>query len=245
MHFNSEFYNVKSLKEGKSSLNKIEIEEMGDVIGKKLLHLQCHFGMDTISWSKQGATATGLDFSENAIELARNLAKDTNEDVSFVCCNVYDAEEHLTEKFDIIYTSYGAIGWLPDLKKWADVIFGLMKKGGKFYMVDFHPVVWIFDNNFEYFKYSYFNNGEPILEENNSYAVKDDSLYGTEYGWNHSISEIIGSLVSSGLSLSFFNEHSYSPYNCFNKMVETQPGKWKIKNLEDKIPMLFSLAANK
>jgi len=219
------------------------MDELGAVKGKTLLHLQCHFGMDTISWSRLGAIATGLDFSESAIGLARKLAKEINEDVRFVCCNVYDATEHLNEKFDVIYTSYGTIGWLPDLKKWADVISDLLKPGGVFYMVDFHPVVWIFDQNFEYVKYSYFNNGEPIVEESASYAVKDDSLCGKEYGWNHSVGEIIAALSGGGLRLSFFNEHSYSPYNCFNNMVESEPGKWKVKGLEDKIPMLFSLAA--
>jgi SAM-dependent methyltransferase len=245
VHFNSDFYNVKSFKEGKSSLNKIEIDEMGDVQGKTLLHLQCHFGMDTISWAKRGAITTGLDFSENAIGLARKLADELKEDVRFVCCNVYDAKQHLNEKYDIIYTSYGTIGWLPDLKKWAQVIAELLKPDGMFYMVDFHPIIWMFDNNFEFLKYSYFNSGEPIIEENNSYAVKDESIYGKEYGWNHSISEILSALLDSGLSLSFFNEHSYSPYNSFSNMVETAPGQWKIKHLQDKIPMLFSLAAKK
>jgi SAM-dependent methyltransferase len=244
VHFYSDFYNVKDFKEGKSSLNKIEIDELGDVIGKTLLHLQCHFGMDTISWSRNGAIATGLDFSESAINIARDLARELNQDVRFICCNVYDAKVHLNEKFDIIYTSYGTIGWLPDLQKWADVISGLLKPGGRFYIVDFHPMVWMFDEKFDYFKYSYFNNGHPIIEENSgTYAVKDASLQDKEYGWNHSISEIIGSLLSSGLKLLFFNEHSYSPYNCFSNMIETEKGKWKIRNLEDKIPALFSLAA--
>ena len=245
VHFNSEFYNVSAFKEGKSSLNNIEIEEMGDVVGKTLLHLQCHFGMDTISWAKLGAVATGLDFSETAIHLARLLANQLGEKVNFVCCNVYDAQQHLDEKFDIIYTSYGTIGWLPDLKKWANVIYDLLKPGGRFYIVDFHPIIWMFDQNFEHFKYSYFNSGEPIIEESGSYAVKDPSLQNKEYGWNHGLGEIIGALINSGLQLLLFNEHSYSPYNCFNNLVETEPGKWKVRSLEDKIPMLYSLAASK
>jgi SAM-dependent methyltransferase len=245
VHVNSDFYNVRDFKAGKSSLNKIETDELGSVTGKKLLHLQCHFGMDTISWAKQGAIATGLDFSEDAVDIARKLAKEMNQNVRFVCCNVYDAKEHLNEKFDIIYTSYGTIGWLPDLQKWADVIAELLQPGGKFYIAEFHPIVWMFDENFDYFKFSYFNTG-PIIEENvGSYAVKDDSLQGKEYGWNHSISEIINSLLNTGLQLLFFNEHSYSPYNCFSNMIETEKGQWKIKNLEDKTPMLFSLAAIK
>jgi len=246
VHFNSDFYNVKDFKEGKTSLNNIEVDELGDVRGQKLLHLQCHFGMDTISWARNGAIATGLDFSESAIEIARNLAKELDLDVRFICCNVYDAKQHLNEQFDIIYTSYGTIGWLPDLQKWADVISALLNPGGKFYIVEFHPMIWMFDENFDYFKYSYFNSGQPIIEETpGSYAVKDASLKGVEYGWNHSISEIVGSLLNSGLELLFFNEHAYSPYNCFNNMIETETGKWKIKNLGDKVPMLFSLAAKR
>lgn len=245
-HFNSDFYNVKDFKHGKSSLNQIELDELGPVVGKTLLHLQCHFGMDTISLSRHGAITTGLDFSESAVKIARDLTQELNENIRFVCCNIYDANLHFDEKFDIIYTSYGAIGWLPDLQKWADIIFNLLKSGGKFYIVDFHPIVWMFDKNFDYLEYSYFNTVDPITEENyGTYADKSAAVYGKEYGWNHSISEIIGSLISSGLNLSFFNEHSYSPYNCFNNMVETESNKWKIKNLEDKIPLLFSLMATR
>jgi SAM-dependent methyltransferase len=246
LHINSEFYNVTAFKQGKSSLNSIEIEELGAVAGKSLLHLQCHFGMDTISWARNGAIATGLDFSENAIRIARGLADELKQNVKFVCCNVYEATQYIKKRFDIVFTSYGTIGWLPELQKWARIISELLDGGGKFYMVDFHPMIWMFDENFDYFKYSYFNTGQPIIEENGgSYAVKSEGLPGREYGWNHSISDIINSLTSAGLTLQFLNEHSYSPYNSFNNMIETQPGKWKIRKLEDKIPMLFSLAAVK
>jgi SAM-dependent methyltransferase len=244
VHFNSDFYNIQAFRSGKSSLNKIEIEELGDVSGKTLLHLQCHFGVDTISWARRGAIATGLDFSESAIDVARMLAKEINGNADFVCCNIYDAPQHINDRFDVVYTSYGTIQWLPDLKKWAGIISHFLKPGGIFYMVDFHPIIWMFDEEFKNIRHSYFNSGEPVVEEaHGTYADRNAGLHDVEYTWNHSISDVLNALIHSGLKISFFNEYNYSPYNCFNNMVETAAGEWKIKGFEDKIPLVFSLSA--
>lgn len=246
VHIAADFYHLKAFRSGATSLNRIELEELGDVAGKSLLHLQCHFGMDTISWAREGALATGLDFSEKAIQEARTLSQELQLPVDFVCCNVYDANQYLDKTFDIIFTSYGTIGWLPDLNKWADVVSSLLKAGGTFYMVDFHPVIWMFDDNFHNFKYSYFNSGEPIVIENaGTYADRTASIQGIEYGWNHSLSDILNALIAKGLTITRFNEHGYSPYNCFNNMVETATGEWQIKGLENKVPLLYSIQAFK
>ncbi|WEK38407.1 MAG: class I SAM-dependent methyltransferase [Candidatus Pseudobacter hemicellulosilyticus] len=242
VHLASGFYNVPAFLEGQTSLNSIELEELGPVAGKSLLHLQCHFGMDTLSWARLGAKATGLDFSEAAIREARQLAHKTGQTADFVCANVYDAPGYVKGPFDIIFTSYGTIGWLPDLQRWAKVIRQLLKPGGCFYMADFHPMVWLFDNAFTHIKYSYFNNGQPIEEQNEgTYADPTASLNDKEFGWNHSLSDLLNALLQQGLQLSFFNEHNYSPYNCFANMVAVSPGRWQIKGLENKIPMLYSL----
>ena len=144
IHAQSDFYKLAAFKKGGSSLNRFELEALGDVSGKSLLHLQCHFGQDTLSFSRLGARCTGIDFSEKAIAFAQNLNKELALDASFICCNVLDTSNNLTKTFDIVFTSYGTIGWLPDLKPWAQMISERLKKGGIFYIVDFHPIVWMF-----------------------------------------------------------------------------------------------------
>ncbi len=245
IHIKSAFYNIDKFKAGSTSLNPVELRELGDVTGKKLLHLQCHFGMDTLSWARSGAITTGLDFSDKAISAAKQIASEIGVESQFVCCNVYDTGLHISDKFDIVFTSYGTIGWLPDLNKWAEEIVQRLKPGGIFYMVDFHPVVWMFDDEFSYFKYSYFNTGEPIEEEKTgTYADRDADLKDKEYGWNHSISDILNALIKAGLTINFFNEHRESPYECFSNMVKAGEGAYQIAGMEDKIPMLYSIKAS-
>jgi SAM-dependent methyltransferase len=246
VHVASDFYNVEKFKAGDTSLNAVELKEMGDVNGKTLLHLQCHFGMDTISWARKGAITTGLDFSDKAISQANQLAKELQVNSRFVCANVYDTDLYIREQFDIVFTSYGTIGWLPDLKKWANVIAERLKPGAMFYMVDFHPIVWMFDNMFTRIQYPYFNEGKPFEEvSSGTYADRSADLHDTEYGWNHSISDILNSLIEAGLTIEFFNEHKSSPYHSFRTMTEVEPGSFQITGLENKIPLLFSLKATK
>lgn len=166
IHKASVFYGLDGFKKGATSLNKTELEELGDVKGKKLLHLQCHFGMDTLSWAREGAIVTGVDFSEDAIVSARELAEELHLPATFICSNVYDLLQHqeLAGSFDMVFTSYGVIGWLPDLNQWAAVIAFLLKPGGLFYMAEFHPVVWMMDEHFDFIKY-YYHNAEIIEED--------------------------------------------------------------------------------
>lgn len=244
-HASSEFYNVSDFKKGKTSLKNIELDEMGDVKGKSLLHLQCHFGMDTLSWARKGAKATGIDISDEAIKLARELNDELHLDTKFVCSNVYDLKEHLDEKFDIVFTSYGTIGWLPDLDKWADIVSHFLKKGGTFYIADFHPVLWMFDDLFQQIIYPYFNKGVIRTEIPGTYADRDADIHSVEYGWNHSMSEIFGSLLKHGLKITAFNEYPYSPFNCFRNMVERGDGNYRLRNFDEKLPMVFSIKAVK
>jgi len=242
-HKTSEFYDVKSFKEGKSSLNQIELNELGDVKNKSLLHLQCHFGMDTLSFAKMVAITKVIDLSEDAIKYAEELSTELNIKSNFICSNVYDLKQNLDEKFDIIFTSYGTIGWLPDLNRWANIISHFLKPDGTFYMVDFHPIVWMFDNDFKYIQYPYHN--ETVIEETleGTYADKNADIKLKSFGWNHSISEILNALISNGLTIEHFNEFNYSPYNCFNNTVKSEDDYYRIKGLENKIPMLYSIKA--
>lgn len=245
VHVNSEFYDNENFIKGKSSLNSIELELLGDVKDKSILHLQCHFGQDTISLSRLGAKTVGVDLSDKAIETAKDLAGKTKTSAEFICCDVYDLPNHLNQQFDIVYTSYGTIGWLPDLDKWAKIINQSLKPGGQLVFVEFHPVVWMFDYDFNKIEYSYFN-VEPIVEiEEGTYANKDANIKQESVCWNHDLAEVLNSLIKNGLTINCFNEYNYSPYNCFNKTTEVAPNQYRIQHLGDKIPMVFGLVATK
>lgn len=245
VHVNSEFYANEDFLNGKTSLNEIELKLLGDIKDKSILHLQCHFGQDTLSLSRMGAKTTGIDLSDNAILKAKEFNKLLNLDSQFICCDIYDLPNHLSQQFDIIFTSYGTIGWLPDLNKWANIISHFLKPKGQFIMADFHPVVWMFDNNFKEVFYSYFN-VEPIIEEETgTYGDRDANIQTKTITWNHPTSEVLNALIKSGLEINAFNEYNYSPYNCFNETEEFEKGKFRIKHLENKIPMVFSLSATK
>lgn len=245
VHIDSSFYDNDAFKAGKLSLNKTELDELGDVNGKTLLHLQCHFGQDTLSWARLGAAVTGIDLSDKAIDEAKQLSQAINIPAEFICCNVYDTLDHINSQFDIVYTSYGTVGWLPDLNKWAHVISNALKPGGTFYMVDFHPVLWMWDNDFTHVKYAYHNEAVIIEDQSGSYTDRDADIHYREYSWNHSISEILNALISNGLTIKQFNEFNFSNYSCFNNTVEAGEGRWYIKGMEKKLPMMYSVKAEK
>lgn len=244
-HLKSKFYDVESFLKGKTSLNSIELDLLCDVKGKSILHLQCHFGQDTISLSRLGADVTGVDLSDKAIESAKQLTVETSSKTNFICCDIYDLPNHLDKQFDIIFTSYGTIGWLPDLDKWAKIISQFLKPNGKFVFVEFHPVVWMFDDNFEKVGYNYFKSEAIVETESGTYADKSADIVLETVSWNHSLSEVLGCLLKNELEVNSFEEYDYSPYNCFNKTIEFEQGKYRIAHLEDKIPMVYSIVARK
>ncbi len=245
VHKDSAFYNLTGFKAGSTVLTPIEQNELSDVMGKKMLHLQCHFGMDSLNWARLGAEVTGVDLSDEAIKEAQKLNDELGLNAKFICCNVYDTSEYVKEQFDIVFTSYGTIGWLPDLQPWAKMIAEKLKPGGIFYMADFHPVLWMFDDEFTHIQY-YYENREVIVTENyGTYTDRKADIKGKEYGWNHSTSELLNALIKQGLQIQHFNEFMYSPYACFNNSVETSKGQWQIKGMEGKIPMVYSIRAIK
>ena len=243
VHLDSAFYNLEGFKKGETVLTPIELSELGVVKGKNLLHLQCHFGMDSLDWARRGASVTGVDLSDKAISEAQKLNSEMGLDASFVCCNVLDTSAHVPGQFDIVFTSYGTIGWLPDLQPWAEMIAEKLKPGGIFYIAEFHPVVWMFDDDFTRIAYSYENREVIVTENQGTYTDRSADIKGKEYSWNHSISEVLNALIGAGLQIKQFNEHMYSPYPCFRNVVEFEPGKWHIKGMEGKIPMVYSLMA--
>ncbi|MDP3313723.1 bifunctional 2-polyprenyl-6-hydroxyphenol methylase/3-demethylubiquinol 3-O-methyltransferase UbiG [Lutibacter sp.] len=247
IHANSEFYNVDGFLKGETSLNNFELTEVGNVNGKKLLHLQCHFGLDTLSWSRLGAICTGVDFSKKAIDRAIELNKKLDLNATFIESNVYDVEATVKGKFDIVFTSYGVVGWLPDLEKWAQIIASKLKKGGSFYMIEFHPIVWMFSytESPPQIKYSYLK-GEVIYEEyKGTYTNKNAEIISKEYGWNHGLGEVISSLVNAGLEIEFLHEFEKSPYNSFPDMEKTEEGMFVLKENARLFPLLYSIKAIK
>ncbi len=245
-HFNSDFYDMESFLKGNSSLKEIETELIGDVRGKSVLHLQCHFGQDTLSLQRLGAECVGVDLSEKAINAARNLNDQLGLNARFVSCDVYDTPNHLNEKFDMVFTTYGTIGWLPDLNRWAQVIANFLKPGGKLVFVEFHPVVWMFDDDFEGVKYAYLKSEPIVEEEEGTYADREAAeVEGKTITWNHGLSEAITALLNSGLRIETLREYNYSPYDCFRHTEEFEPGKFRIKHMGDKIPMVYSVVAVK
>ncbi|NRB60013.1 MAG: class I SAM-dependent methyltransferase [Winogradskyella sp.] len=245
IHAKSEMYDIEGFKSGKSSLMPYEIKALGDVKGKSLLHLQCHFGQDTLSWSRAGARCVGIDISDEAIKLASQLNNELNLDAQFVCCNVLDTSEFVKETFDIVYTSYGVIGWLPDLKPWAKMIAERLKVGGTFYIVEFHPILWMFDylEGKPVMKYGYMQD-EVIYEEyEGTYADQSSKIVSKEYGWNHGLSEVVNALIEAGLEIDYLNEYDESPYDVFPDLIKQDNGMYAMKN--QLFPMLFEIMATK
>mgnify|MGYP005833105633 CR=1 FL=1 len=252
IHIRSPFYDVEGFKAGKLSLGRVEREGLGDVTGKRLLHLQCHFGMDTLSWARLGAQATGVDFSENAIAFARALSAELGIPATFICANIYDLPGVLSGEFDIVFTSGGVLYWLPDLARWGQIIAHFLKPGGVFYVVDAHPLACIFDNDDGVtelkVRYPYFHRPEPIrFEVQGSYADPEARVeHNVEYGWWHSMGEIVNALAGAGLRILELNEYPFIGWAMFPGMMEQgEDGLWRLKADKGDLPLTFALKATK
>ncbi len=257
VHVKSKFYDVPRFLNGKSSLNRIELDllrnfcsDQGhsnnsilDLSGKRILHLQCHFGQDTLSMARMGAKVVGVDLSDEAIDTARRLAGDLDIDAEFVCSDVLKLGKFRGEEFDIVFSSYGTVGWLPDLELWGQTIAQNLAPGGQFILVEFHPMMHMFDDDLQELKYPYFNRG-VIIENEGTYAEGESTSLGESHWWNYSLSETINALYNNGLLLKSFKEYDYSPYNCFANLGKVANG-FQVAGMEGRIPMVYSLVASK
>ena len=244
-HIQSEFYDQESFLKGRSSLNDIELDLLGDVRGKSILHLQCHFGQDTMSLARMGAEVTGVDLSEKSINYARQTAQKLDLSIDFIRCNVYDLPKNLERQYDIVFTSYGTIVWLPDLSKWANLIQNFLKPGGKFVMAEFHPFMWMFDDDFQGIRYPY-DSTDPIIESSSeSYASEGKGKLVEEVTWNHGLSSVLQNLLNEELKLERFEEYTYSPYNCVAHMEEVTAGRWIVKPLGSDFPLVYGIVFRK
>ncbi|MFN2545248.1 MAG: class I SAM-dependent methyltransferase [Actinomycetota bacterium] len=247
----SDLYDLEGFKAGRITIPDYQRTEVGDVSGKSLLHLQCHFGMDTLTWARLGATVTGLDLSERALEVARSLASEIGVEARFVHANVLEADRVLDEQFDVVFTSIGVLGWLPDVPRWAEVVAHFVKPGGRFYICEIHPYTWMFDDESPdpelRFRYPYFSGDEPLeFETQGSYAdLEADVKQSVHYGWNHDLGEIVSSLCDNGLRIEFLHEHRFGIEPQFPYMQRHDDGRWYLPGGMPEIPLLFSLRATK
>lgn len=249
-HENSKYYDLTGFKAGKDRLRSIELEELGDVAGKSLLHLQCHFGMDTLAWARRGAIVTGIDFSQKAITLAQQLSQELDIPAQFYQSDIYDLPAVLSDEFDIVFTSYGVLHGLPDLSRWGKIIAHYLKPGGIFYIVEDHPFFRVFrsqpDDQFKAER-SYFYKAEPQrIETSGSYATDDKGTATVAYVWDHSMGEIINALINAGLQIEFLHEFPYAARAKFPFMQQGEDGWWRLPlEQHGTIPFLFSLQARK
>lgn len=240
-HSASKMYDLNAFKAGACSLNSIETELLGALNGKSLLHLQCHFGQDTLSLARLGAKTTGIDISDAAIEQAVQLNDELGLDSKFHLCNVLDTRDHVQGTFDHVFTSYGTITWLPDLKPWAKVVSESLAQGGQFTIVEFHPMMWSLDDDFKGFGYDYFNRQANCETRKGTYADPNADIEIKSFWWNHPIAEVMSILLEEGLTLKKFNEYDYSAYDCLPGMETIADGRYRFPHLRDTIPYMYSM----
>ena len=244
-HADSSFYDNDSFLKGRNTLSKAEIATLGDVSGKSIIHLQCHFGQDTMSLARMGASTIGIDFSGEAIKLARQLNEQLGLNTRFIECNVLDTLSHVNETFDIVFVSFGATCWLPELEPWAKIVSTLLKPGGFLYYHEFHPTFYLIDEKTKLIGYPYFNTGAMVEESSSSYTDNAENLDLKEVFWSHSMSELIMSLLNVGLHLDLINEYDFSPYNCFENMEERGPRQFVMEINGIRLPHTVELVASK
>lgn len=247
-HLSSPLYDLESFIAGRNSLHHIELQALGDIKGKTILHLQCHFGQDTLSLAQLGAKVIGMDFSENAIDKARELNDQLGLDAKFVCSDINELDKNLQGQFDIVFTSYGVLKWLSDINRWGEIVAHFTKPRGRFYIVEFHPYLYVFDyDNAEKITYTYFVDETPIsYDEVGTYAdPNSESKVRRAHSWPHPTSRVINSLIRSGFNINDFTEYPYSTIDCFPFVEKTGEQIYKHKKYAGMVPILYSIDATK
>jgi len=250
IHVASDFYNVAAFRAGATTLLPVEVEEVGEVLGKTLLHLQCHFGLDTLSWAREGALVTGVDFSGAAITTAQTLAQELKIDARFIESNVYGLREALTGTFDVVFASYGVLVWLPDLPEWGRIVASFVRPGGFLYIIDGHPFFHMFADSPSgkdlRLVNRYFTSEALSYEEDGTYADPNAKLeHKRQYEFQHTLGEIVTSLVDAGLQIEFLHEFPFSAYAALPDMEKGDDGYYRLTEQDGLVPFLFSLKARK
>ena len=227
-----------------------EVDALGDVAGLRLVHLQCHLGLETLQFAQAGARVTGLDFSPAAIRAAQDLAERSglSDRARFVCADVYDAVGALeAQTFDVVYVSAGSLCWLPSVERWAEQVAALASPGGRFYLHEKHPVEWALADDQPVFTHPYFEEPDPYVEDSES--TYTDSARGLvnrrNYQWNHGIGEIVTALVRHGLQLDWLLEHDWAVRQVFSWLVTDDGERWTTPAGMPRIPLSFALLAHR
>jgi SAM-dependent methyltransferase len=245
-------YRVAQFLDGEDSLHDIEGREIGDVKGKRLVHLQCHFGIDTLSLARRGASCVGLDFSPVALESARELQRKTGLDAEFVEGNVYDARELIDGDFDLAYVTWGAINWLPDIARWAQVVGSLLKPGGQLYLLEGHPSLMCLNEDTPELHPGYDWRtplDAPIVMNLDTTYTGDIAkvAHTTTHEWVHPLSDIINAVIGAGMRLDYLHEHEELAWQFASIMVPDDKGRrmWLLPEGFPRLPLSFSLKATK
>jgi SAM-dependent methyltransferase len=246
IHVASAFYDVDAFLAGGSTLRSFEFEEVGRVAGLTLLHAQCHFGLDTLSWARRGARVTGLDFSAPAISAARKLASDAGIEAEFVAADVYTAVEALAgRRFDLVYTGLGALNWLPDVERWARVMAALVAPGGRFYLAESHPFVSVFGDDDLSVAYPYFHAEPLVWDEPGTYADPDaPTVHNRSIEWNHGLGAVVSALIGAGLRIEFLHEHDYTLFARWPFLERAGNGTYRLPKGTPSLPLMYSILAS-
>ena len=235
-----------------SDVVRFDVPRLGDIAGLDAVHLQCHIGTDTISLARLGARVTGYDFSPSALEVARSLATSAGTDVAFVEGDVYDAVELLgPERFDLVFTGVGAIGWLPRIADWARVVAGLLRPGGRVFMREGHPVLWTLSDprpdGLVVIEYPYFEGDGTEFVTPITYVTHEGELAAPRtIEFNHGLGEIFTALLSAGMEIVAFDEHDTVPWPALDdQMEEVAPGEFRLIDRPSRLPHSYTLQARK
>jgi SAM-dependent methyltransferase len=248
-------YDMAALRAGTALLNAIEEAELGSVTGKRVLHLQCHFGRDSLILAQRGAEVTGLDFSTPAISAARTLADEMelSDRVRFLEADLYDARIAIPEpaSFDLVYVTWGAITWLPDIRKWAEIVAFFLKPGGRLYLAEGHPIALVFDDmrksddGVPGFFAPYFSAAPIEYDDSKDYANATAVLSNTKtFTWIHPIGDVVTGLLEAGLRLDWLHEHDAVTWRMFDILHEDEAGLYRWPE-QKWLPLAFSLAATR
>ena len=256
IHERSEFYNLDGFKRdaGDIRIGDYERDEIGDVNGLSLLHLQCHFGLDSLSWARLGATVTGADFSQAAVDLATKTAADVGlaDQARFVRSDLFELPNVLDGDFDLVYTSNGVLGWMPDIRRWAKVVAHFVRPGGRFYITEIHPIANAFENEGVapgelQLVYPYWEHRAPLAFDNiGSYADPDAPVsVPKEFGWDHGLGEIVTALIEAGLQIESLREYPFLQWK-LDFLEQAPDGTWRMpESAKGELPLSFSLLARK
>ncbi len=247
IHVAGEFYDVAGFKAGAPALRAFEPDELGDVTGLELVHLQCHFGLDSLDWARRGARVTGLDFSAPAVAAAGALAAELGLDARFVEGDVHAAPTILGRDFDVVYTGLGALNWLPDLTAWAGVVDALLRPGGALYLPEFHPFAMVFGERDLTVEYPYFHDEPLVLDEPGTYADVDaHTTNNRSYEWNHPVSAVVTALLDAEFTLELFHEHDYTLFPQWPFLERSEDRRsYRLPAGMPSLPLMYSLRARK